>query len=58
MILLYTKLFNLILTTGKTQQSWSIGVIKPLFKSKEMYLTLTTIEELPSLVTLGSYSPM
>ena len=34
MILLYTKLFNLILTTGKTPQSWSIGVIKPLFKSK------------------------
>ena len=33
MILLYTKLFNSILTTGKTPQSWSIGVIKPLFKS-------------------------
>ena len=25
---------------------------------KEMYLTLTTIEELPSLVALGSYSPI
>ncbi|MCG8049047.1 MAG: reverse transcriptase family protein [Candidatus Thiodiazotropha endolucinida] len=31
---IYTKLFNLILDTGIIPESWSIGVIKPIYKNK------------------------
>ena len=31
---MYTKLFNLILCSGKTPDEWSIGMIKPIFKQK------------------------
>ena len=28
----FTKLFNLIVSSGETPTEWSIGIIKPLFK--------------------------
>ena len=31
---IYTKLFNLILFSGKTPNEWSIGMIKPIYKQK------------------------
>ena len=31
---IYTKLFNLILLSGKTPDEWSIGMIKPIYKQK------------------------
>ena len=31
---IYTKLFNLILFSGKTPKEWSIGIIKPIYKRK------------------------
>ena len=31
---IYTKLFNIIYDTGKFPNSWSVGVIKPIFKNK------------------------
>ena len=34
MIPTITKLFNLILSTGKIPEGWSIGLIKPIFKQK------------------------
>ena len=34
MIPLYTKLFNLIFDTAIIPQSWSIGVINPIYKNK------------------------
>ena len=30
----YTKLFNIIYDTGKFPHSWSVGVIKPIYKNK------------------------
>ena len=32
---IYTKLFNLILFSGKTRNEWSIGMIKPISKQKD-----------------------
>ena len=34
MIHIFTKLFNLILLSGKTPEDWAIGMIKPIFKKK------------------------
>ena len=31
---IYTKLFYLILVSGKTPNEWSIGMIKPIYKQK------------------------
>ena len=34
MLLAYVKLFNIILDTGHIPDNWTIGIIKPIFKSK------------------------
>ena len=34
MISIYTKLFNVVLSTGIVPENWTIGVIKPLYKNK------------------------
>ena len=31
---IYVKLFNLILESGHIPESWTVGIIKPLYKSK------------------------
>lgn len=58
MIPLYTKLFNLIFDTAIIPKSWSIGVIKPIYKNKgdpslpENYRPITILSCLGKLFTL------
>ena len=55
---IYTKLFNLILDTGIIPESWTIGVIKPIYKNKgnpkapENYCPITLLSCFGKLFTL------
>ena len=55
---IYTKLFNLILDTGIIPESWTIGVIKPIYKNKgnpkapENYRPITLLSCFGKLFTL------
>lgn len=58
MIPIYTKLFNIIFDTAIIPESWSVGVIKPIFKNKgdptspENYRPITILSCLGKLFTL------
>ena len=34
MLPVYTKLFNLIFDSGVIPESWTVGIIKPIYKNK------------------------
>ena len=58
MLPIYTKLFNLVFDTGIIPESWTLGVIKPIYKSKgdpkmpENYRPITILSCLGKLFTL------
>ena len=58
MIPIYIKLFNLVFDTGIIPESWSIGIIKPIYKNKgdpncpENYRPITILSCLGKLFTL------
>ena len=58
MLPIYIKLLNLVFDTGIIPESWSIGIIKPIFKNKvdlncpENYRPITILSCLGKLFTL------
>lgn len=58
MVPIYKKVFNIIFDSGKIPESWSIGVIKPIYKNKgdpirpENYRPITILSCLGKLFTL------
>ena len=58
MLPIYTKLFNLVFNSGKIPESWTLGVIKPIYKNKgdpklpENYRPITILSCLGKLFTL------
>ena len=58
MIPIYTKLFNLIFDTAIISDSWSVGIIKPIYKNSDptlpqIYMPITILSCLGKLFTSG-----